>query len=395
MPNSLLTPTIIARYALFHLTNNLVMARLVYRDYEQEFKKIGGSLTIRQPVKFSVSDGATRTNQDVTENSDTFTVATRRHVSWLFSTEDLTMTIERYTQRYIRPAMIALANDVDSELLGLYKDVYNVRGTPGTTPASFLALANCGERLEEEACPQDRRNGVLNPAANWAMADALKGTFYKTLAHDTVRKGFLGRVANIGLNMDQNVNRHTTGTFTTGSTPLVNGASQTGASLITNGWAAATAVIKQGDVFTIAGVNAVNPVTGDDLGYLRQFVATADGSSDGSGNLTISVSPSITATTAYKTVTASPGDNAVITMVGTEATAYPQNLVFHPEAFGLVMAPLALPKGAVFKARATYQGISVRIINYYDGTNDNDVIRCDILFGTKTLRPELACRLVG
>ena len=396
MANSLLTPTIIAKEALFHLTNNLVMGRMVHRNFEKEFKKIGNTLTIRHPVKFVASDGATKSTQDVEENSDTFVVATQKHVSWFFTTADLTMTIEKYAERYIKPAMIALANKVDVDLLALYKDVYNQQGTPGSTPNSFSVLGDCGQRLDEEATPQDRRNGVFNPAANWSMADALKGTFDSRLAHDTVRKGFLGRIANLQLNMDQNVQRHTTGTFTSGSTPLMNGATVSGAtSIVTNGWAVSTAVIKKGDIFTIAAVNAVNPVSGDDLGYLRQFVATADGTSDGSGNLTISVSPDIISSGAYKTVSAVPLTGAVITPVGTEATEYPTNLVFHPDAFGLVMAPMELPKGAPFKARATYDGISVRIVQFYDGTNDRDEIRCDILYGTKTIRPEFACRLVG
>jgi hypothetical protein len=393
--NTLITPTIIARKALFHLINNLVMARKVYRDYEKEFKKIGANLTIRKPVKFTVTDGRTRSNQNITEPSDTMTVATQKHVSWGFNSADLTLTVEQYEKRYIIPAMIALANQVDADLLALYKDVYNQQGTPGTTPNAFKNLGDCGQRMDEEACPGDTRQGVMNPAAHWSLADALKGSFDKTLARDTVRKGFLGRIANFSLNMDQNVQRHTTGTFTSGSTPLVNGASQTGASLITDGWAVSTLVIKKGDIFTLAGVNAVNPITGADLGYLRQFVATADGTSDGSGDLTISISPSITASGAYKTVTASPANDAVITPVGTEATAYPVNLMFHPEAFALVMAPLELPKGAVFKARATFEGFSIRIINFYDGDADEDLIRCDILYGTKTLRGELACRLIG
>lgn len=395
--NTLITPTVIARKALFHLINNLVMARMVYRDYENEFKKIGSNLTIRKPVKFVASDGASRTNQNITEPSDTIVLATQKHVSWGFNTADLTLTVEQYEKRYILPAMIALANQVDVDLLSLYKDVYNQQGTPGTTPNSFSVLGDCGQRLDEEATPTDERKGVFNPEANWSMADALKGTFDVQLARDTVRKGFLGRIANVALNMDQNVQRHTTGIFTTGATPLVAGAGQTGATLDTDGWQAATAILKQGDIFTLAGVNAVNPISGADLGYLRQFVVTADVSSDSASPpaATVAISPPITTSGAYKTVTASPANNAAITMVGTESTAYPTNLIFHPEAFALVMAPMALPKGSAFSARASYDGISIRIIYFYDGALDEDLIRCDILYGVKTLRPEFACRLVG
>lgn len=396
MANTLLTSSIVAKEALFHLVNNMVTSGMVHRGYEKEFKKNGESITLRLPNKFTVTDGAViSSDQDVTEQSTTFTRATQKHVSWNFSSAELTSTIEDYSKNYIQPAMIALANKVDVALLSLYKDVYNQQGTPGTTPASFGVLGNCGQRLDEEVTPNDMRQLVVNPAANWSLADALKGTFDSRLAQDTVRRGFLGRIANVEINMDQNVQRHTTGTFTTGSTPVVNGASQTGASLITDGWAVSTAVIKDGDVFTIAGVNAVNPVDGSDLGYLRQFVATADGTSDGSGDLTLSISPSITATGAYKTVSATPADDAVITLVGTEATAYPINLAFHKNAFGLAMAPLELPLGSPFKANISYKGISMRIVQFYDGDNDLNRIRCDILYGTKCIRPEFACRLIG
>ncbi len=395
MANTLLTPTKIVRESLFHLTNNLVMGQSVYKDFESEYKKNGETLTIRMPVKFTSSTGATRVNSDVTEQSSVFTVATQKHVSWKFNSKDLTLTIEDYAKRYIKPAMIALANDVDVALATLYKDVYNQQGTPGITPATFAVLGNCGQRLDEEATPADDRRGVLNPAANWSLADALKGTFDAQLAKDIVRKGFLGSIAGLKLNMDQNVQRHTTGYFTTGSTPLVNGASQTGAALITDGWALSTAVLKQGDIFTIVGVNAVNPISGVDLGYLKPFVVTADGTSSGAGALTIAISPAIITSGPYKTCSASPADNAGITPVGTQSTVYPINLVFHPDAFGLVMAPMDIPQGAAFAARATYDGVSVRIIRDYDISADEDIIRCDILFGVKAIRPEFACRLIG
>lgn len=392
MANTILTPTIIAKEALMQLENNMVMGRIVHRDYRNEFKKIGEQLTIRKPVKFRATKSKTRSNSDVVETSTVFTVATQGHVSWNFSSAELTMKIEKYSERYIKPAMIALGNIVDVDLCALYADVHNQAGTPGTTPNAFSALGAVGQRLDEEAAPPDSRHMVFNPAGHWSMADALKGSFSAELERQILRKGYLGQIANFKIWMDQNIQTHTVGAH--GGTPLVNGASQTGTSLATDGWSTSTAVLKAGDVITLAGVYAVNPVSGASTGVLRQFVVTADATSDGTGEATLSIYPGITASGAYQTVTASPADNAAITVVGTASTGYPMNLGFHKNAFGLVTVPLEMPAG-VWGARESYNQLSLRVVKDYDIDNDIEIIRVDIMYGVKTLYPELACRLVG
>ena len=171
--------------------------------------------------------------------------------------------------------------------------------------------------------------------------------------------------------------------------------------LITDGWANSTLVLTAGDVITLAGVNAVNPVPGqtgtgkDDLGRLQQFVVLNDGTSDGSGNLTVTISPPIITSGPFQTVTAAPANNAAITPLGTEATGYTQNLAFHRNAFALVTVPLEMPDGVSFKARETHRGISMRVVKDYDIVNDDDVIRLDVLYGVKTLYNDLATRLSG
>src|SRR3972149_7939318 len=178
MSNSFLVPTVIAAEALMQLRNNMVMGGLVHREYKNEFRKAGSSIQIRRPVKFTRQSGAVRVGQDVTEGYITLTLSNRHHVSWAFATQDLTLTIEDYSERYVTPACIELANGVDSDLLGLYDDIGWSVGTPGTTPATFSVLGDAAVKLDNAACPDDgRRSTVLNPAARWAMADALKGTF--------------------------------------------------------------------------------------------------------------------------------------------------------------------------------------------------------------------------
>jgi hypothetical protein len=394
--NTFITPTVIAREVILALRNNLVMGKLVNRQYEKEYKAVGQSVLVRKPVKFRVTKAAARTNSDITESTETFTVATQAHVSWEVTSAERTMEVPEYISRYLEPAGAAIANQIDTDLLGLYDDVYNEVGTPGNTPSTFAELAAAARRLDDEACPQQDRYAVFNPDGNWSMADALKGTFDPTLANQTIRQGRLGRIANMEVFMSQNIKSHTVGTHSTGSTPLVNGASQSGASLVTNGWANSTAVLKAGDVFTIANVYAVNPESGVSTAVLRQFVALSDVTSDGSGNGTISISPSITATGAYQTVSAAPANDAAITVVGTEATVYPKNLVFNKNAFGLVVIPMSMPKSAYGTVvRDSRTGLSIRVVVDFDIDNDKEIIRLDSYYGIKTLDAALACRITG
>lgn len=410
MSNTLITPTIIAKEALMQLENNLVMGNLVHREYKNEFAKVGATVNIRKPVKFVTTKSATLTKQNVVESNAAITVSTQAHVGWEFSTSDLTLTIDEYSSRYIEPAMITLANSIDNDLTGLYLYVYNEVGTPGVTPNTFNALGAVGQRMDEEAIPSSGRNLVLNPAAHWAMADGLKGAFNPAMVSDLIRNAKLGTIAGFDIYMDQNIRTHTVGPM--GGTPLTNQvAAQThtypqvdpsvGTSsapvLITDGWTASAASrVKAGDVFTIDGVYAVNPVNKVSTGTLRQFVCLADQSSDASGNIAaLKIWPPIITSGPYQNCSTGAANDKALTFVGTASTQYPQNLAFHRNAFALVTLPLEMPDGAAFKARQTNKGLSVRVVKDYDITNDTDIIRIDVLYGVACLYPELACRLVG
>lgn len=393
--NTLITPTIIAREAILALRNTLVMGMLVNKQYAKEFKKVGTQISLRQPVKFRTTKAQARSNTNIAESVETFTVATQAQVSWAFSSVELTMTIEEYVKRYITPAGASIANTIDSDLLGLYDDIYNEVGTPGTIPSTFGVLGEAARRLDDEACPQNARSAAFNPAANWSMADALKGTFDPRLANDTIRKGELGIIANMSINMSQNVKTHTTGLFTTSATPIIDGAAQSGATLNVDGWNASSSTIKAGDIFTIANVYAVNPESGVSTGVLKQFVVLEDITSS-SGDTALSISPSIVASGAYQTVDSVPADSAALTFIGTEDTQYTKNLVFQEDAFGLVVIPMVMPAGVwgtVIKDNRT--GFSIRVVKQYDINADEEIIRLDTLYGIKTLNAALACRITG
>lgn len=410
MTETLITPDIIAKMALRQLKNNTVMAKQVNRQYREDFVKVGDTVRIRRPVKFVVSDGATRVNQDVEESNTNIVVDRQKHISWGFNSKDLTLSVEEFDERYVKPAMIAIGNKVDGDLCGLYDDVYNWVGTPGQTINSFADFAKAPERLDEMAVPSGMRRAVLSPADHWAIAGSQTGLFFDSVGQKAYRKGSIGTIGDVDTFMDQNIVAHTVGVAT--GTPLIDGASQNVAylsatsttwsqPLITDGWTnSTTGILLAGDVFTIAGVNAVNPVpregTKQDAGFLQQFVVLADANSGATtGPATLTISPPIITTGPQQTVTAAPADGAAITVLGTGGTAYKQNMAFDKNAFALVMVPLVMPDGVSFKSQANDDGFSVRVIKDFDIDNDREVIRLDVLYGVKSIYPDLATRFSG
>ncbi len=409
MPNTMLTPSVIAKEALMQLKNKLRFGKLAHRQYKKDFVKVGDTVTIRKPVKFYTADGVARVNQDVEEGNTTIVINARKHVSWKFSTHDLTLTIEEYSKRYIEPAMITLAQTIDAGGAALYRDVWNSVGTPGTTPNNYAAVAAGAQRLTEMAVPTEERKAVLNSAAFHTIAATLTTLNMPQMAMKAWGSGEIGNLAGFNTFETVNLKSHTVGTKA--GAPLVNGAAQVSTyaavkatnqqNLITDGWGLSSAVLKVGDIITIAGVFAVNPVPGEGaagktvMPYLQQFVVKSDVSSDGAGNATLAISPAIITSGPYQTVSVAPADNAAITVFGSASTAYPQNMLFHENAFALVTVPLEMPDGAAWKSRETDDGLSVRIVKDYDINTDEDIVRIDVLYGWKSLYPDLGCRLWG
>ena len=422
--NTLLSPTIIAKEALRLLKNNLVMGNLVYRGYETEFPgmpKVGGSVQIRKPVKFNVTKSRIRVTSTITEQYITLTVATQAHISWKFAMVDMTLTIEEYSNRYIRPAAAALANQVDADLCGLYEDVPNsvVESTGYVTPHTFMVLGKAMQKMDEEAVPPDDRVVVFNPAAHWAFANALSNWNFKEGGEMALRKGHLGRIANADIYMDQNIKTHTVGQFATdgatdsdfivwatadsaaGGLPTGVGVDvDANAAILIGGFNHSSGVnagLKQGDSFTIDACFAVNPMSGESTGALRQFLCTAHVPvTDSTTGIPIlqTISPQMIHTGPYKTVDTIPQLAAALTFVGDQGGSYPMNLAFHKNAFALVMVPLEAPVSE-WGASESEDGISIRVVKSYDIDSDQEIIRMDILYGVKTIYPELATRIVG
>ena len=409
MPNTTLSASIIAKAALGILENELVMANAVYRGYESEFGKningytVGDTVTIRKPTDFTVRNTITASAQDVTEAKTSITVNQIAGVDFAFTSQQLTLNIKELSERVIQPAMVQIANQIDVSVMNLYKDIPQWVGTPGTLVQSFAGFAKGAQNMDQRSVPQGGRSAVLAPADFWALAGSQTALFSQAINNKSYREGEIGKIGGIDTYMSQNAPTFLTGPM--GGAPLVNGANQnttydtTGANtqtLITDGWtAAAAARVVAGDVFTIANVFDVNPVTKATLPILKQFVVKSNGSSDGSGNLTLTIAPQIITSGAFQTCSVAPADNAALTFVGTANTNYTNNLFFDRNAFALVTVPMVKPPGAVDVARMSKNGLSVRVIPFYDGTNDKSTWRLDVLYGTKTIDPRLAVRVSG
>jgi coat protein Gp5 len=400
--NTYLTISMITREALRVLENNLSFTKGVNREYDNRFgvdgAKIGDTLNIRKPPRYQGRTGPNMVIEDATETSVALKLDKQFGVDLTFAASDLLLNIDDFSERFLNPAVSRIANEIDFDGLTLYRDVYNTVGTPGTVPNTLLTYLQAGQKLDEEAAPMDaRRTLALSPAMQVTIVDALKGLFQSDAQiAEQYRRGRMGLAIGFDWVMDQNVNNHKVGPL--GGTPLVDGANQTGSALLTKGWTAAAASrLKRGDVFTIANVNAVNPQNGQSTGSVRQFVVTADFSSDGSGNGSVSISPSMVATGSGKTIDALVADGAAITVLGAANTNSRQGMAFHRDAFTLGTADLPLPKGVDMASRVSDKqlGISIRLVRQYSIATDQFPCRMDVLYGWKTIRPELAARIAS
>lgn len=400
MANSLLTPTMVTKETLRILENMLTFSKYVNREYDDRFAvsgaKIGATLTIRKPNRFTTTSNTVNlTIQDITDPSVVLTITTQAHVDSNLTTQELTLSIDEFRDRILKPKVAQLANFVDAAGTALYANVWNTVGTAGVDPSTAAVILGAGVKLDNGAVPRDgQRSYVQNPAGQAAVVDALKGLFQSSgKIADQYEDGTMGNALGFKMSMDQNIARHTNGTM--GGTPLVNGASLSGSTIVIDGWTG-TNTITAGTVFTIAGVNAVNPQSYVDSGVLQQFVVVTTAAAAAGGTATLSIQPAMTNSGAFQTVTALAADNAVVTVVGTASQTMAQNLAFHKDAFTLATVDLEdVSKFGAWGGREQHKGISLRVARQYRIGTDDVPCRTDILFGWKTIYPELACRVVG
>jgi uncharacterized protein YdbL (DUF1318 family) len=405
MANTLLTIDMVTLEALRVLHSNLAFVKNINREYDSAFAKegakIGDTLRIRKPPKYTVRTGRIMQAQNASETFVSLPVSTQKGVDMNFTSAEFTMSVDNFSTRFLKPAMSVLASTIDYDALAMTFNVANSTGTPGTTPATYLVWGNANAKLDESLAPRDGdRTAVLSPLAMAGTVDGLKGLFQAGDAiADQYRSGVMTRAIDLKWAMDQNIRNATMGTRD--GTISVTTAVTTGSTQIALDYTAGTGssqTLTAGEVFTIGAVYAVNDETKQAYNSLKQFVVTSTVSAISSQWLTVSISPTIYGPTsgALQNVDALPANNAAVTMYGTtSSTIYPQNLIFHKDAFTFATADLRMPRNQEMASRKVMDGISMRIWEGADIVNDEFPVRSDVLYGFVSTYPELACRVWG
>jgi hypothetical protein len=402
MSNSILTIDMITRKALEILENNLVLTRNVNRAYDDSFAvegaKIGSTLRIRLPDRALVTDGAALQVQDDNEQFTTLTVSNQKHIGVNFTTAEMTMQLDDFAERVLKPRISQLASSIDADVANSFRNMYQSVGTPGLTPATSLVLLQAQQKLNEAAAVMSPRYATVNPAANAGLVEGMKGLFNPT---DTISKQFKNGMMGMGvlgldeINMSQSIKQFTTGTRNSTGTVGTTVTAQGSNTIVLAGVGNAL-TIKAGDVFTVAGCFSVNPQTRESTGSLQQFVVVADVTSSAGGAATVTVSPAMyTSAHALATVDTFPASGAVTTFIGAANSQYPQNLVYHKDAITFATADLLMPQGVDMASRQVHNGISMRIVRQYDINNDRLPCRIDVLYGYSVIRPQMGVRLWG
>jgi hypothetical protein len=415
MSNNLLTISMISNEALMVLENELTFSNNVDRNYDDQFAvsgaKIGATLNVRKPGRFIGTTGPALNVEDFYESSVPVTLSTQFHVDTQFTTQDLALSLDMFSDRVLKPAVAAIANKIDFDGLTTAKNnTANIVGTAGTPPTGLITYLTAGAYLDSEGAPRDgRRSCVIEPFTSATIVDSLKGLFVPSDAiSKQYQKGMMGRDS-AGMNwfMDQNVISQTFGSY---ATATLSCNTTTGTGFITSGWASsstialtaatATAGLKQGDVIQIAGIFAVNPQNRQAYGSnkLRNFVVTSNVTVATSGTTSVTVSPAVITAGQFQNVSlASTSSTAVVTPFNNTGTVSPQNIVMHKNAFTLATADLELPDGVVFAGRASDKelGLSMRVVRQYTINNDSIPTRVDVLYGWAPLYPELSCRVAA
>jgi hypothetical protein len=365
----------------------------IYRGYDDQYAqsgaKIGDNLTVRLPNQYEVTDGPDLVAQDTSESSVVITINKQKHVGMNFTSKELTLDMDDFAERIIEPAMAVLAARMESDAYTMFRDVYNVVDNDASA-LTFKNILQGRQQLNDNLAPIDNNRCVtLSTKHNVDTVDALKGLFHDDKAiTQQYKEGMMGRTGGFKFFENTHVADHLTGTAAKTTGYVVNGTAEAGAAITVDG---GTTTFLVGDVITFAGVNRVHHETKIDSGGLQRFVITAI---SGASATSLAISPSLVASGAKQNVTGVPADNAAVVKVGAGASELlTSSMAFHKNAFCLATADLVLPGGAAFAARQVYDGISMRIWKDSDIKSDKHPCRVDILYGYKTLRPELAVRL--
>ena len=414
MANNLLTISKITNEALMVLENELTFSSEVNRNYDDQFAvvggKIGNTVNVRRPGRFIGAVGPALSVEDFNETSLPVTLSTQFQVATQFTTQDLSLSLDMFSDRVLKPAVATIANRIDRDGLAMAAlQTANIVGTAGTPPTGLITYLTAGAYLDAEGAPRDgRRACIVEPFTSATIVDSLKGLFMPQEAiAEQYRKGLMGRdSAGTNWKLDQNVVSQTFGSYS-GNTLSADTTSQVG--YLSSGWsqystiqikASSASTLNAGDVIQIAGLYATNPQNRQAYGSgkLRNFVIQST-TTVGTSATSITVSPAIITGGQFQNtaIIGTTSTTAVVTPFNNTGTLSPQNMLFHRDAFTLAVADLELPEGVHFAGRASDKevGLSIRVVRQYTINNDSIPTRLDVLYGWAPLYQELACRIAS
>lgn len=397
MANTVLTHQMIAREAAKMLEEEAPFIANINKGRQEEFGtdvggyKRGSKVTIKIPTAGQVFDGAkfggvTGNASDVVEESVVLDLDTQKHVALQFGAKEKMLDITDFKERILRPAMQTLSSVVEADLIAK-----GVLGVPnqvsmtlaGANPSQALALARA--KMNRYLTPAGDRSTVLSSDANVALSGEVSRLYNPTqVSSKAYLQGYVASAFGSDLYEHQSIPVFNNGTAT-GLT--VSAASQTGKSITMT--ATGTGTVTKGTILTIAGVNAVHPLTGQDLGVLQEFVVTADVTV--TTGTPVKIFPAINSVAPNKTTSASPANAAAVTIKSVNGF---QNLEFHKDAFTAAFAPLPVLASCEGYTARLPSGISVRVMTFGDGNADIERTRIDILYGFQIVRPLHACRII-
>jgi hypothetical protein len=395
--NTILTATAVTREALRVLHQKLSFVGSITRDYDDRFAqtgaKIGSTLKVRLPNQYTVRSGAVMDVNDTVESSVDLVVSSQKGVDMSFTDQDLTLSLDDFSERVIEPAMSVLAANIEADALSMYKDVAQQVNNTGSA-ATFEKVLLGRKMLVDALAPINDRMVQLNTQDNVDMVSELKGLFNKdsTISKQNT-EGYLGRTAGFDFSENTLIPSHTRGSANTSYVVDTTALATDGTEYATVTLATGSGTINKGDVFTIATLYRVHPETKVSTGVLRQFTCTT---TSAGGAVALAISPSIILGGAKQNTTVvSASATAGVTFAGTASTAHGISLAYQKGAFAFATADLVMPRGVDFAARESIDGISMRIVRQFDINNGSFPCRLDVLYGYKTLRPQLACRLAN
>lgn len=395
MANTLSVIDMVTRESLRIAHETLNFIGTIDRSYDASYAKSGGkigdSLRVRNPNQYTRRQGSRVMDvQDQDETTQTVTVATQDGVDMKFNSAELSLSIDELSRRYIEPAVKVLVSGIEGDVMSdVIGDVYQQTGTPGTVvgaSADISAISNARAKLNQQLAPKDGNRCCQFDSVT--MGSIVNGT--QALFHDgkqiseAFREGFIGRNAMATFYENEKTYSHTVGSDVTSVT--INDTSLASGD---TGFTIAGGTVVPGDVFTIAGVLDVHPETKAAYSHNKQFVVLTVSGND------ITFSPAIISEGAKQNIDHLPSDSDALTFSGTASTAYQQNLMYHKDFCTFVTADLPIMDDAIRCVRRVQDGLAIRCWQGSDIRNDELLLRLDILYGWKLLRPEWACRITN